>query len=184
VKNLWLQGLALRVRWEWLKRTDPARPWQGLLPITDAKARAVFDSLVHIKVGDGTRVLFWRDRWIEGRSAHDIAPSLIGKVRTRAYNARTVAQALTKNRWVLDISGVLTDPEARECTRLWLAISSVEREIDLVDKFLWSWTQAGVYTARSTYKMLTQGSCTHPLGQAIWRNKGMPKSKLFVWLAQ
>jgi hypothetical protein len=63
-------------------------------------------------------VLFWRDRWIEGRSVHDIAPSLIRKVKTRAYNARTVAQALTENRWVLDISGVLTDPKARECTRL------------------------------------------------------------------
>jgi hypothetical protein len=28
VKNLALQGLALHVRWEWLCRTDPARPWQ------------------------------------------------------------------------------------------------------------------------------------------------------------
>jgi hypothetical protein len=109
-------------------------------------------------------VLFWRDRWIEGRSAHDIAPALSGKVRTRAYNAKTVAQALTENRWVLDISGVLTDQEARECIRLWLAIGSMEREIDSVDRFLWPWTQSGVYTARSTYRMLTHGSCTHPLG--------------------
>jgi hypothetical protein len=30
VKNLRLQGLALRVRWEWLRRTDLSRPWQGL----------------------------------------------------------------------------------------------------------------------------------------------------------
>jgi hypothetical protein len=27
VKDLRVQGLALRVRWEWLKRTDPDRPW-------------------------------------------------------------------------------------------------------------------------------------------------------------
>jgi hypothetical protein len=32
VKNLKLQGLALRARWQWLRRTDPDRPWQGLPP--------------------------------------------------------------------------------------------------------------------------------------------------------
>ena len=48
VKNLQLQSLALRVRWEWLKRTEPARPWQGLPMIEDRLAMEVFDSLVHI----------------------------------------------------------------------------------------------------------------------------------------
>jgi hypothetical protein len=184
VKNLRLQGLALRVRWEWLRRTDPSRPWQGLPTLTDSKARDVFDSLVQIKVGDGLRVLFWRDRWIDGKSVRDIAPVLMGKVKTRSYNARTVAQGLTDHRWVLDISGALSEPKARECTRLWLAINSISRDTDMADQFCWPWSRAGVYTARSTYKMLSLGNCTHPLGHAIWRNRATPKSKLFVWLAQ
>jgi hypothetical protein len=58
VKNLRLQGLALRVRWEWLRRTDPDRPWQGLPPFSDAQAREVFDKLVKIQNGDGRQVLF------------------------------------------------------------------------------------------------------------------------------
>ena len=57
VKNLQLQALALRVRWEWLRRTDPGRPWQGIPMSHDQLARQVFDSLVLIKVGDGSRVL-------------------------------------------------------------------------------------------------------------------------------
>ena len=61
VKNLQLQSLALRVRWEWLKRTEPARPWQGLPMMEDRLAREVFDSLVHIQVGSGDSVLLWRD---------------------------------------------------------------------------------------------------------------------------
>jgi hypothetical protein len=48
VKNLALQRLALRVRWEWFWRTDPARPWQGLPMLKDELATEVFDSLVHI----------------------------------------------------------------------------------------------------------------------------------------
>ena len=45
VKNLQLQALALCVRWEWLRRTDPDRPWQNLHMIVDKEARQVFASI-------------------------------------------------------------------------------------------------------------------------------------------
>lgn len=48
VKNLKLQALALRVRWEWLTRTDMDILWQGLGLSEDAEARMVFDNLVGI----------------------------------------------------------------------------------------------------------------------------------------
>jgi hypothetical protein len=35
VKVLCLQGMAFRVRWEWLRRTEANRAWQGLLMIKD-----------------------------------------------------------------------------------------------------------------------------------------------------
>ncbi|KAM0911464.1 hypothetical protein ACQ4PT_013479 [Festuca glaucescens] len=38
VKDLRLQGLALRVRWHWLRRTDQERPWQGLPGLNDPEA--------------------------------------------------------------------------------------------------------------------------------------------------
>jgi hypothetical protein len=66
VKNLRLQGLALRVRWEWLRRMDLLRPWQGLPHWKDKPAAEAFHSLVKIRVGKGDRVLFWRDRWLDG----------------------------------------------------------------------------------------------------------------------
>ena len=61
VKNLQIQALALRVRWDWLRRVDPEGPWQGILLFVDKEARQVFDSLVKIKVGNGERVVFWKD---------------------------------------------------------------------------------------------------------------------------
>jgi hypothetical protein len=42
VRDLRLQGLALRVRWHWLRRTDPERPWQGLPGLNDPEAAGVF----------------------------------------------------------------------------------------------------------------------------------------------
>ena len=58
VKDLRSQGLALRARWEWLRRTDRSRPWQGLPRLRDTDAAAVFDSLVKIVPGRGDEVLF------------------------------------------------------------------------------------------------------------------------------
>jgi hypothetical protein len=61
IKDLKLQILALRVRWQWLQHTDMHRPWQGLPLLKDTAGRALFDSLVQIEVGYGRRVLFWRE---------------------------------------------------------------------------------------------------------------------------
>jgi hypothetical protein len=71
VKDLRLQGLDSRVRWEWLRHTDASRLWQGL-SMMDTDAYDTFQSLVRIQVGDGRKVLFWRDRWINGRAAEDL----------------------------------------------------------------------------------------------------------------
>jgi hypothetical protein len=35
IKDLRLHGIALRTRWQWLQRTDPERPWQGLPHLKD-----------------------------------------------------------------------------------------------------------------------------------------------------
>ena len=80
VKDLHIQALALHVRWEWLHRSDQLRPWQGLPPLNDDKARQVSDGLVHICLGDVRLVLFWRDRWINGMSIADFAPLVLEKV--------------------------------------------------------------------------------------------------------
>ena len=68
VKSLKLHGLALRTRWEWLRRTDPTRPWQGLPMLKDEDAISVFRSLAHVRIGRGDTILFWRDRWIDGET--------------------------------------------------------------------------------------------------------------------
>jgi hypothetical protein len=49
----------------------------------DTKARGVFQSLARIEVGDGKKVLFWEDRWINGFTAEEIAPDLTALVPKR-----------------------------------------------------------------------------------------------------
>ena len=72
-------------------------PWQGLHLLVDEQAREVFSSFVKIKVGEGSKVLFWKDRWIHGATIADIALLLHELVSTRNKNRRTVQDALTDN---------------------------------------------------------------------------------------
>ena len=182
IKNLRMQGLALRVRWQWLLRTDSSRPWRGLGMLKDQEAREVFDSLVKIRVGDGRKVKFWTDRWINGRSVLEIAPGIGRTVSGRSKNSRTVAQGLAENRWLLDIPGTLAFRGAMEFLELWIAISEVELVPEEPDRFSWPWSRPGEYTARSTYAMLMQGRERSTLAAAIWKNGAAPKCKIFTWL--
>ena len=183
VKDLRLHSLALWVRWEWLRRSDPERPGQGLPLVKDADARAIFDCLVRIRAGDGQHVMFWTDRWINGKTACEIAPGITGLIATRAKNSRTVAQGLDNNAWLTDVPGTLAFRGAREVLVLWAAVSNVERNQTASDSFYWPWSKSGCYSARSTYNMLVQGRERFPLAEPIWKCWAAPKCKLFVWLA-
>lgn len=95
VMDLSKHGLALRLRWEWLRRMDDSRPWQGLNLAPDKQVRTAFNSLVQWHVGKGDRILFWKDRWIHGSTVAEIAPTILAKVKTRTVNRRLVSEGMT-----------------------------------------------------------------------------------------
>jgi hypothetical protein len=136
IKDLRLHGIALRTRWQWLRRTDPDRPWQGLPHLKDEAAEGVFQTLAKIVVGDGKSVLFWRDRWINGFTAAEIALLIPEMVTTRRKNARKVADALPNNAWIKDLTGLMTVEGCIQCVRLWEAIERVERIEGVPDRFI------------------------------------------------
>jgi hypothetical protein len=54
----------------------------------------VFQSLANFSVGDGRLTYFWRDRWISGYTAEDLASEVFAKVPTSRKNTHMVAEAL------------------------------------------------------------------------------------------
>ena len=127
----------MRVRWEWLRRTDPSRPWQGLHLMVDKEAKAVFDSLVHIEVGEGSKIFFWTDRSIHGFSAKDIAPLIAGMVDKLTKRKRMVQDALLEDSWVNDISGELTFTAHLQLIHLQHALATIQRNASDDDAFYW-----------------------------------------------
>ncbi|KAE8783586.1 retrotransposon unclassified [Hordeum vulgare] len=68
VKNIECFNRALRLRWEWFKWDDEDRPWKGTPTPCDESERQLFSSCTSIELGDGSVVLFWRERWLNGEA--------------------------------------------------------------------------------------------------------------------
>jgi hypothetical protein len=183
IKSLRLQGMALRARWEWLRRTDQTKPWQGLRMEKDEEAVGIFQALTVIQVGDGNSLLFWRDRWINGRSASEIAPDLVAAIPTRCKNSRKVAEALIEHNWIGDCAQHLDEHNLMECLRLWNEILRIQRDPMAQDEFTWMGSKSGAYTAKDTYLMLCQGSIKCCYATLIWGSYAPLKCKIFMWLA-
>jgi hypothetical protein len=143
------------------------------------KAREV--SLAKIEVGDGKKVLFWSDRWINGFTA-EIAPAITALVPTRRRNSRTVFPATLDNA-VADVAGTLTVENCIQCVKLWEQIHRVQRNVQEPDKFIWNGAASGQYSAKDTYAMLCQGSTTYSMFEPVWKSYATPTIKLFCWLA-
>jgi hypothetical protein len=183
VKNLQLQGLALRILWEWLRRTDASRPWQGLPALKDQKAREVFDSLVVIRVGDGAKTLFWYDRWLRGRSVAEYAPEVHALVTTQCKNIRTVQQTLLNHRWLNDVRGALSLNAMAQCLLLLSLVTTFFRDAEVPDEFTWPCAKNGQYSARETYKRLCLGRERWEGASYVWRCWAPLRCKIFAWLA-
>jgi hypothetical protein len=104
IHNLEHLGCALRIHWLWAEKTDPSRPWAGLPVQVPRKAQALFNITVDAIVGNGEKIWFWTDRWLDGHTLVKLAPNLFNAVPKRT-DKRTVAQALQNRRWVNDIRG-------------------------------------------------------------------------------
>lgn len=182
IKDLPLQAIALRAHWEWLRRTDPSRPWQGIPMAEDKMAKLIFNSLIKINLGDGERVMFWKDGWIHGFTVGEIAPSILELVSTRARNCRTVKQALIENAWSTDVQGYISFTAHMQVANLCLTISTVPRNDQQPDQFIWPADKSGNYTAGSVYHRLCMGLLRSPTAECIWRSWAPLCCKIFAWL--
>ena len=121
------------MRWVWLKKTEPHRP----LPIhVPEQVRAFFKVAVYSEVGDGTKTLFWTDRWLHGQCITDLAPRLFAIIPKRRIKQRTVQDALTNQSWISDIKGAITVGVIIDYLHLWDVLSDFFLQPDVEDRHL------------------------------------------------
>jgi hypothetical protein len=67
----WLSG-----KWLWQSKKASDKPWLHLPICIDTQAWALFNAAVQFNLGDGLKINFWHDPWLDGVS---IVPLLLFK---------------------------------------------------------------------------------------------------------
>ena len=124
VQDIERAGLALRLRWQWLSRTDTAHAWSGLELQFPADERVLFFASTHMVIGDGQTAKFWEERWIQGRSIREIAPQLYACVSKHRRKIRTIADGHQMHNWACDITDTIGVHEIRQYLQLWFRLST------------------------------------------------------------
>jgi hypothetical protein len=95
-------SLDLRARWPWLQMTQPENPWAQFQIHVCKEVQSLINMAVVTTAGDGSNTLFWKDRWLNGKSVEDIAPSIYAMVPAKTLNKRKVIEAFENMRWLTD----------------------------------------------------------------------------------
>jgi hypothetical protein len=136
ISHLQFMGWALRLRWLWLQKTEPDKPWAFLPVQAPPQVKALFAIAITTVIGNGKNTYFWTDRWLVGqrldqtcggaKNASNLRErTVFGAVAARAKK-RTVHDALEDNRWISDIKGALTVNVLIEYLHLWESLSGIE----------------------------------------------------------
>jgi len=150
----------LRMRWLWVHRTDPSRPWLHLSDDREPLVEAMFQASVYLELGDGATALFWSDRWLQGVSLQELAPCLCRAVPSRVRALRTVAQALSNWQWIKDITRALTVQVLVEYLQTWDRMQLIQLSAN-PDRVCWKWTADRCFTTASAYQSFFVGQ--HPI---------------------
>jgi hypothetical protein len=100
----------------------------------------------------------------------------------RISNRRSAAEALSEWRWVSDIHGATTVWIVTEFLNLCSAFAEVSLQPAVPDKHSWRLSSSGLYSAKSAYWGLFQGSIDFGLWERIWKTWAPNKCHFFLWL--
>lgn len=129
--------------------------------------RALFFASTTMVLGDGRTSLFWEDRWLDGRSISEITPHLYACVPKNRQHIRTIVDGLLNHSRARDIHGTIGIPEIGEYL-LWRQLEPVQLS-NQADTLTWKWSDSGVYSTRSCYNAMLQGSTHCSAWKLTWR---------------
>ena len=154
-------GVALRVRWPWLRRADQQRTWQAL----HSDERAVMDffrAATVSNLGNGESMLFWTYNWLQGSNIRCLAPAVFTPV-PKSKRGVTMAEALHGRTWVHHVTGPHTMRLLMEFIGLCNTLEQVQLSPVVLDTYAWRLMAGQQYSVSSAYGAMFVG-CSKPLG--------------------
>lgn len=127
-------------------------------------------------MGNGRKASFWTSRWLHGEALAAC------RLPHNKRKNRTVADAITNNRWITDIDHNLNHQLIAEYVSLWEVLENVILIESQQDNICWVLTADGKYTAKSAYSMQFEGKTHCVAAVQTWKTRAPPRCKFFVWL--
>ena len=131
--NLKWLNVAMQTRWPWLARVDASIPWTDFRIKVPREAMQPFWAATRSEARCGLTTLFWEDRWIDGRRAQEIAPTIYSRIPQRIKATMMVAPAIEDGAWAMEIGPNIGVQELHEFLELWTRVSTWEPQLDVPD---------------------------------------------------
>jgi hypothetical protein len=135
-------------------------------------------------IGDGSSTLFWKDRWLNGKSIIGIAPAIFAMVPARIVNKRKVNEVFSNMRWLADFQGALTFQVVLEFFDLHQVLNQVMLQPGVPDVHLWRLSASGQFSTKSAYAAMFQGATSFDPMERVWRTWAPNKCRFFIWLVE
>ncbi|KAM1060262.1 hypothetical protein TB1_024191 [Malus domestica] len=136
-------------------------------------------------VGNGERLRFWEDGWLEGGPLKEQFPRIFSLSRTKNQSiSNLIASSLQPVSWNLEFRRNLRESEIEEVAGLLQKVESVRLCHSREDRRRWNLEGSGQFTCKSYNSFLCNNDVMHqfpPFAQ-IWKAKVPPKVKILVWL--
>jgi hypothetical protein len=133
----------------------------------------MFEASTSVQVGNGTWVLFWSDRLLDGASIDQLTADVVTTVSRRALKTRSIADTLQDNQWIRDISGSLSISALNQYVLLWSRIQTVALRTD-------AWAPNQQYSSSSAYRAFFIGQSSLPGVKELSKTRATPRCKFFI----
>uniref|UniRef100_A0ACD5ZK36 Uncharacterized protein n=1 Tax=Avena sativa TaxID=4498 RepID=A0ACD5ZK36_AVESA len=128
VMNLEAMNTDLQVRWAWSLRTEEKKAWCSLAGPEEDRTRHIFNAAANVVVGNGERVFFWTDKWLNGRTIEEVAPDIFNIIHPFTKAKKMVAQAIPNNSWIHDIKKPINVGMFLQVLKIWKAVNPIDEQ--------------------------------------------------------
>ena len=157
-------------------------PWASLPLQVSKDVECLLSLAIITEIGDGANTLFWKDKWLTGKSIQDLAPNLYALVPKRRASRCTVMAALDEEKWLEDIQEEISAHALMEYLELWDISKGMVLQEGIPNRHIWRLSASGEYTAKSAYDALFEGALSFAPYEHIWKSWAPSKCHFFMWL--
>lgn len=140
---------ALRLRWLWLRWQDQSRPWEAMESPCNEKDIYLSQACTQISIGNGRKISFWKDNWLQGPCPKDIAPTLFGLAKRKN---RKLDIELPNNNWLYSFRQITTIKAIHELVNLGSLLNQIELHENQEDEITWTRGNTGRFSVQSAYR--------------------------------